>query len=265
MAWMRDEYEQIAGQQAPGAITGKPPALDGSEGRDSATSLGGAEILDAVVENDDLGDGLDVAIQGFGNVGSHLARFLHDRSYNVVAASNAAGGIYDETGLPIPEVIEGYETEQDLFDVDAAEISNDELLTLDVDVLVPAAIEDQITESNMADIRADVVLEMANGPTTPRADQYLSEQGVQIIPDILANAGGVTVSYFEWVQNTSNEYWTESTVQEKLRAQMRTAFDSVAARKTEDDREKTWREAAYAKAVDAVLTAEEYRSNMPTE
>jgi glutamate dehydrogenase/leucine dehydrogenase len=265
MAWMRDEYEQIAGQQAPGAITGKPPALDGSEGRDSATSLGGAEILDAVVENDDLGDGLDVAIQGFGNVGSHLARFLHDRSYNVVAVSNAAGGIYDETGLPIPEVIEGYETEQDLFDVDAAEISNDELLTLDVDVLVPAAIEDQITESNMADIRADVVLEMANGPTTPRADQYLSEQGVQIIPDILANAGGVTVSYFEWVQNTSNEYWTESTVQEKLRAQMRTAFDSVAARKTEDDREKTWREAAYAKAVDAVLTAEEYRSNMPTE
>ena len=182
MAWMRDEYEQIAGQQAPGAITGKPPALDGSEGRDSATSLGGAEILDAVVENDDLGDGLDVAIQGFGNVGSHLARFLHDRSYNVVAVSNAAGGIYDETGLPIPEVIEGYETEQDLFDVDAAEISNDELLTLDVDVLVPAAIEDQITESNMADIRADVVLEMANGPTTPRADQYLSEQGVRLSP-----------------------------------------------------------------------------------
>ena len=265
MAWMRDEYEQVAGQQSPGVITGKPPELDGSEGRDTATSLGGAEILDAVVDYDNLGENLDVAIQGFGNVGSHLARFLHDRGYNVVAVSNAGGGIYDDSGLAIPEVSEGYETEHDLFDVDAAEISNAELLTLDVDVLIPAAIEDQITESNMADIQADVVLEMANGPTTPRADQYLSEQGVQIIPDILANAGGVTVSYFEWVQNTSNEYWTEETVQEKLRTQMRTAFDEVAAQKTDQGRERTWREAAYAKSVDAVLTAEGYRSNMPTE
>ncbi len=265
MAWMRDEYEQVAGHQAPGAITGKPPALGGSKGRNSATSLGGAEILDAFFRHEGIGKNLDVAVQGFGNVGSHLARFLDERGYNIVAVSNAAGGIYDETGLPIPEVFEGYETEQDLFRVDAAELSNDELLTLDVDVLVPAAIEDQITETNMADIRADVVLEMANGPTTPQADQYLADNGVQIIPDILANAGGVTVSYFEWVQNTTNEYWTEETVQEKLRTQMQTAFDDVAARKTEADREKSWREAAYAKSVDAVLTAEGYRSNMPTE
>ncbi|WP_436900722.1 Glu/Leu/Phe/Val family dehydrogenase [Halovenus halobia] len=265
MAWMRDEYEQVAGHQAPGVITGKPPALGGSEGRNSATSLGGAEILDAFVRHEGLDKSLDIAVQGFGNVGSHLALFLHERGYNIVAVSNAAGGIYDETGLPIPDLFEGYENEQDLFDVDAAELSNDELLTLDVDVLVPAAIEDQITDANMADIRADVVLEMANGPTTPQADQYLADNGVQIIPDILANAGGVTVSYFEWVQNTTNEYWTEETVQEKLRTQMQTAFEDVAARKTEADREKSWREAAYAKSVDAVLTAEGYRSNMPTE
>ena len=265
MAWMRDEYEQVAGHQAPGAITGKPPALDGSEGRNTATSLGGVEILDAFVKHEGLDKDLDVAVQGFGNVGSHLALFLHERGYNVVAVSNAAGGIYDDTGLPVPRLFEDYEKEADLFSVDAAELSNDELLTLDVDVLVPAAIEDQITDSNMADIRADVVLEMANGPTTPRADQYLADNSVQIIPDILANAGGVTVSYFEWVQNTSNEYWTEEMVQDKLRAQMRSAFDAVAARRGETDRQKTWREAAYARSVDAVLTAEGYRSNMPTE
>ena len=263
MAWMRDEYEQIAGEQAPGVITGKPPGLDGSEGRDSATSLGGAEILDAFAETADIGgDSPDVAIQGFGNVGSHLARFLHDRGYNVVAVSNVEGAVYDESGLDIPALFEQYDGATDLFGVDGTRVTNDDLLTLDVDVLVPAAIEDQITEANMADIQADAVLEMANGPTTPTADQHLADRGIPVIPDILANAGGVTVSYFEWVQNTTNEYWTEKRVQDKLTSQMRTAFESVADLKQEDDAVDTWREAAYTRAVDAVLQAEAYRSNM---
>jgi glutamate dehydrogenase (NADP+) len=264
MAWMRDEYEQVAGEHAPGAITGKPPELGGSNGRTTATSYGGAEILDAFVEQSDIdGDGPTVAIQGFGNVGSHLARFLHRRGYDVVAASNARGGIYDESGLSIPDIVEGYETELDLFEADATEITNDDLLALDVDVLVPAAIEDQITEANVAEVQADAVLEMANGPTTPTADEHLAERGVPVVPDILANAGGVTVSYFEWVQNTTNEYWTTERVREKLREQMRAAFEAVAERKREDER--TWREAAYTRAVDMVLTAEAYRSNMPPE
>jgi glutamate dehydrogenase/leucine dehydrogenase len=266
MAWMRDEYEQIAGEQTPGVITGKPPGLGGSKGRKTATSLGGAEILDAFTETTDAGgDSPDVAIQGFGNVGSHLARFLHDRGYNVVAVSNVRGGIYDDSGLAIPELFDQYEDTDDLFDVEGTEISNDELLTLDVDVLIPAAIEDQITEENVADVRADAILEMANGPTTPAADASLSERGVPIVPDILANAGGVTVSYFEWVQNTTHEYWTTERVQEKLRAQMRTAFEAVAEVKAEGAAPRTWREAAYTRAVDAVLQAEAYRSNVPAE
>ncbi len=264
MAWMRDEYEQIAGEQTPGVITGKPPALGGSKGRESATSLGGAEILDAFLETRDGGnDEPTVAIQGFGNVGSHLARFLHRRGYDVVAVSNVEGAIYNAAGLAVPDLFEQYEGGDDLFAVPGEAVSNDDLLTLDVDVLVPAAIEDQITEANMTEIQADAVLEMANGPTTPTADEYLAEQGVPVIPDILANAGGVTTSYFEWVQNTTNEYWTTERVQEKLRTQMRTAFEAVAQIKREGDAERTWREAAYTRAVDAVLTAERYRSNVP--
>ena len=264
MAWMRDEYEQVVGEQTPGVITGKPPGLGGSKGRTTATSLGGAEILDAFLETAEVGgDSPDVAVQGFGNVGSHFARFLHERGYNVVAVSNVEGGVYDASGLALPDLFDAYADTGNLFATGARKISNDELLTLDVDVLVPAAIEDQLTDANMTALQADAVLEMANGPTTPTADEYLSEQGVPVIPDILANAGGVTVSYFEWVQNTTNEYWTTDRVQEKLRAQMRTAFDAVAQIKTEADGTRTWREAAYTRAVEAVLQAETYRGNVP--
>jgi len=264
MAWMRDEYEGIVGEQTPGVITGKPPELGGSEGRTTATSLGGAEVLDAFLETVDIGgDSPTVAIQGFGNVGSHLATFLHERGYDVVAVSNVDGGVHDGSGLAVPELFDTYADTGDLVAPDATGISNDELLTLDVDVLVPAAIEDQITEENMTEIRADAVLEMANGPTTPTADEYLSGQGVPVVPDILANAGGVTVSYFEWVQNTTNEYWSADRVREKLRAQMGSAFEAVARVKADRDDIRTWREAAYTRAVDAVLQAETYRSNIP--
>ena len=263
MAWMRDEYESIVGAQAPGVITGKPPELGGSEGRKSATSLGGAVVLDRYVETVGLNsDDMTVAIQGFGNVGSYLAKFLTERGYDVVAISNAEGAIYDKSGLDVPALLDSYEVEMDLFDIGAERITNAALLTLDVDVLVPAAIEDQLTEENMRDIEASVVLEMANGPTTPDADAYLAANDVPVIPDILANAGGVTASYFEWVQNTTNEYWSKQRVQEKLATQMGAAFRKVYTLKTESADINSWRGAAYTRAVDAVLQAEAFRGNI---
>jgi len=261
MAWMRDEYERLEDVNAPGVITGKPIKLGGSEGRETATSLGGAVILDEFVEYEGMGsEGLEVAIQGLGNVGSYLASFLHDRGYDVVAVSNSSGGVYDSDGLNVPSLLDEYRKTGDISGF-GDEITNDELLTLDMDVLVPAAIEDQITEDNMDEIRADAVLEMANGPTTPVADEYLSDSGVAVLPDILANAGGVTVSYFEWVQNGANDYWTAKEVKKRLEKQMRVAFDDIR-KKREEDEERSWRDAAYINAVESVLEAEGYRGNV---
>lgn len=263
MAWMRDEYESITGRQAPGVITGKPVELGGSEGREYATSLGGAVILDEFVNEVGMTrEGTTVAVQGFGNVGSYLATFLHERGYDVVAVSNVDGGIHDSSGIDMPALFDAYESSDDLFRFGAAEITNADLLTLDVDVLIPAAIENQITEANMAEVQADAVLEMANGPTTSRADEHLTERGVPVIPDILANAGGVTASYFEWVQNTTNEYWTEERVREKLATQLREAFADLREIKTASKTTRTWREAAYTRAVESVLQAEECRGNV---
>jgi len=264
MAWMMDEYERLEGEKEPGVITGKPVELGGSEGRETATSLGGAVILDEYAEHEGLdAENLDVAVQGLGNVGSYLASFLHDRGYNVVAVSNSSGGVHNPDGIDIPNLTDRYEETGSISGF-GDEITNDELLTMDVDVLVPAAIEDQITSDNMEEVRADVVVEMANGPTTPVADEYLSEKGVDVIPDILANAGGVTVSYFEWVQNQSNEYWTAEHVRESLENQMRAAFNDIRRRRETDDadEERTWREASYVHAVDSVLEAEGYRGNI---
>lgn len=263
MAWMRDEYEAIEGRQTPGVITGKPPRLDGSEGREFATSLGGAVVLNEFVRESNMGThGLEVAIQGFGNVGSYLAKFLHERGYRVVALSNVDGAIYDASGIDVPALFESYEDGDDLFAYGTERITNAELLTLPVDILIPAAIEDQITSDNMEEIQADVVLEMANAPTTSRADAYLNKQGVPVIPDILANAGGVTASYFEWVQNTTNEYWTEEQVRKKLADQLQGAFDDLREIKAESDETRTWREAAYTRAVDSILDAEQLRGNL---
>ncbi|WP_251328575.1 Glu/Leu/Phe/Val family dehydrogenase [Haloplanus pelagicus] len=263
MAWMRDEYESITGGQAPGVITGKPVELGGSEGREYATSLGGAVILDEFVDEVEMTrERTTVAVQGFGNVGSYLAKFLHERGYDVVAVSNVDGGIHDSSGIDMPALFDAYESSDDLFEFGAAEITNADLLTLDVDVLIPAAIENQITEANMAEVQADAVLEMANGPTTSRADEHLTERGIPVIPDILANAGGVTASYFEWVQNTTNEYWTEERVREKLATQLREAFADLREIKTASKTTRTWREAAYTRAVESVLQAEAYRGNV---
>ncbi len=258
MGWMVDEYERITGCSAPGVITGKPLELGGSKGRTRATSLGGAYILDAYLEDQDL-DPRDttVAIQGFGNVGSHLASFLHDRGLSVVATSDADGAIYNSSGLKIPTVFEHSRNAAVSAFPEAETLTNEELLRLDVDVLIPAAIGGVINETNANEIRANFILEMANGPVTPKADDVLSE--TLVLPDILCNAGGVTVSYFEWLQNLDNEYWARDRVHEKLKTYMLNAYRDVRqARKKE---EISWRKAAYALAVDRVLKAEKARGN----
>ncbi len=259
MAWMLDEYEHITGEAAPGVITGKPVELGGSAGRDTATSYGGAVLFEEFVDAEDI-DAQTVAIQGFGNVGSNLAVFLDERGYDVVAVSNVNGALYDPDGLDVPAIYQRHQREDELYAPGATEITNDQLLELSVDVLVPAAVEDQITMENVDDLEATAVLEMANGPTTSAADRRLAERDIPVLPDILANAGGVTVSYFEWVQSTTHEYWDEQMVHEKLETQMRTAFDDLRELRRGDAR--TWREAAYIQAVNRVLDAETYRSNV---
>lgn len=266
MGWMMDEYERIERTKAPGVITGKPKKLGGSRGRSYATSLGGAIILDAFIDTwtwDDDKDELTVAIQGFGNVGSHLARFLHERDYTVVAVSDATGAVHDPDGLDIPTLFDRYQNEGDIAELDGVtEITNDELLTMDVDILVPAAIENQITAENVEDVSANAILEMANGPVTPQADDVLRERDIPVVPDILANAGGVTVSYFEWLQNISNEYWDQEKVERKLGEVMRSGFEDVLDVLEDEGPGSTLREAAYVRSIDRVLEAERLRGNM---
>ncbi len=259
MGWMLDEYEQIADRHVPEAITGKPLTLGGSRGRSYATSLGGAFVLDEYIRQRNLRqEDLTVAIQGFGNVGSHLATFLDDRGLKVLAVSNSDGGIYDPDGLDTA-AIRDHVSDGRLNSYPAKErITNERLLTLDVDVLIPSAIENQIHTDNMQDIQADVILEMANGPVTPDADAFLED--TVILPDILANAGGVTVSYFEWLQNLDNEYWREETVNQKLEQYMKNAFQDV--RQVKEKKQCSWRQAAYTLSLKRILEAERSRGHI---
>ncbi len=260
MGWMTDEYEKIKGRKLPGILTGKPLSLGGSKGRSYATSLGGAIILEEYLKEESI-DRVEVAIQGFGNVGSNLAKILHDKGHKIVAVSDAEGGIIDNEGIDIMDLYGKYDGDGDLSKMkDVEEISNKELLELDVDVLIPAAIENQIHEENVDKIKANIILEMANSPVTTEADKVLENSNTVVIPDILANAGGVTVSYFEWLQNISHEYWTEEQVNNKLKAYMVRAFKQV--RETSENDECGLREAAYILGIRRVLEAEKSRGNL---
>ncbi|MCL6453041.1 MAG: Glu/Leu/Phe/Val dehydrogenase [Alicyclobacillus sp.] len=221
MAWMYDEYSRIREYDSPGFITGKPLVLGGSQGREKATALGvciamreAAQTLEKPLQD------LTVIVQGFGNVGSNVAAILHDMGVRVVGISDANGALYDPSGLNIPDLLD----KRDSFGMVTTHfshvMSNDELLVQPCDVLVPAALENQITEHNAAEVQASIVVEAANGPTTPAADEILNERGVLVVPDVLANAGGVTVSYFEWVQNSQGWYWTEAEVNQRLEQMM---------------------------------------------
>jgi glutamate dehydrogenase (NAD(P)+) len=232
MAWMMEAASALAGHNVFGIVTGKPLSLGGSKGRAEATGRGVALVTASMLKKAFMQlENATVAIQGFGKVGSHTAQILDEMDCKVVAGSDISGGLYNPGGLDVVgllnyvtnspgHLIEGYRGE-------AEPITNEDLLYLEVDVLIPAAMEDQITGANVDRVRAKAIVEGANGPTTPDADRALAERGVLVVPDILANAGGVVVSYFEWVQNEQNYYWDLNTVRERLEEVMARSFDDV--------------------------------------
>lgn len=228
MAWMFDEYSKIDEFNSPGFITGKPIVLGGSQGRDKATAQGVTIVINEAAKKRGIDmKGARVVIQGFGNAGSFLAKFLHDAGAKVVGISDAYGALHDPDGLDIDYLLDrrdSFGTVTTLFD---NTITNKELFELDCDIIVPAAIANQITAENAHDIKASIVVEAANGPTTSEATKILTERGVLLVPDVLASAGGVTVSYFEWVQNNQGYYWSQEEVDEKLHKKLIDAFENV--------------------------------------
>jgi glutamate dehydrogenase (NAD(P)+) len=260
MAWMMDEYSKIKGCICPGVITGKPIALGGSLGRGDATARGGLyTIVEAAKHlNIDL-SAATVAVEGYGNVGSNIAILMNDiLGAKIVAVSDSSGGIYNKQGLDPHMVLEHKAETSSVINFPRAEnITNSELLEQEVDILCPAALENTITQAIASNIRAKVVAELANGPTTPDADEGLYDNGIFVIPDFLCNAGGVTVSYFEWVQNTCNYYWEEEEVRQRLSKKMSKAFHDVLAESLK--RKVSMRVAAYLIAVSRVVEAMKWR------
>ncbi|MFT4889892.1 MAG: glutamate dehydrogenase (NAD(P)+) [Halobacteriales archaeon] len=256
MNWIKDTYEKLEGTTAPGVVTGKSLASGGSKGRVEAT--GRSTVLaarEAFEYLDKELDGATVAVQGYGNAGWIAAKIIDQMGADVVAVSDSSGGIRDESGFD-PVAVKDYkrETGSVVGYRDVEEITNEELLTLDVDLLIPAALENAIDASIAEDVDADIISEAANGPLTPDADDVLAERDVLVVPDILANAGGVTVSYFEWVQNRDRFYWDEETVNERLEEIIVDSFDGVVDA-YEEYEPPNLRTAAYIIAIDRVLHA----------
>jgi glutamate dehydrogenase (NAD(P)+) len=263
MAWMMDTYSMHVGYTVPGVVTGKPISLGGSEGRNEATARGTVYcILEAVREIAMDITGARVSIQGFGNAGAIAARLITDEGATVVAVSDSTGGIYNPDGLDIGRV-NGWKKEHGTVQglPGAQDISNAAVLEVDCDILIPAALENQITARNGGNIKARIVAEAANGPTTPEADQQMFQRGVFMIPDILCNAGGVTVSYFEWVQDLNRDHWSEAVVNSKLKEIMVKAFQETLAIAKRD--EIDMRTAAYLLAVQRVADATSMRGLYP--
>jgi glutamate dehydrogenase (NAD(P)+) len=230
MAWMMDTYSVLQGAPVPGIVTGKPLNLGGSKGRDQATGEGCAIVARQAARSMGLPlEGARVAIQGYGNVGSNAALHLHKLGCRIVAVSDIGGGVRNDTGLHPRDLVTWVHRNGTVAGFrGTTPISNEELLAMPCEILVPAALGNAITAANAADVRARIVVEGANGPTTPAADHLLAERGVVVIPDILANAGGVTVSYFEWVQDLTANFWMEHEVESKLERVLVKSFDQVA-------------------------------------
>ncbi len=228
MAWMTDEYKKITGEKTGATFTGKPIEGGGSEGRGEATGLGGFYIFDSFRKTLGLPEKCKVVIQGFGNVGGNAARIFASQGHIVIAVSDKNGAIFKEDGLDLVKVEAHKKTTDSLKDFEGAEnITNQELLELPCDLLIPAAFENVITSANADKVQAKAILELANGPLTPEADEILFKKNIPVIPDILANSGGVTVSYFEWEQNLKNKHWSEKEVLEKLKLKMEHASKEV--------------------------------------
>lgn len=259
MAWMLDEYERITGKHSLGFITGKPVELGGSQIRSISTSMGGYFVLKEVLKQFDIKpEGTKVVVQGFGNVGMNIAKILHEREYKIISVSDSKSGIFNEEGLDIEKVIEHKKDNSSLSGFEnAKEITNKEILELECDVLILAALEDQITKDNADEVKTRMILELANRPITPEADEILIKKSIPVIPDILANAGGVVVSYFEWVQNSMNYYWKEEKVLKKLEEYMTTAVGELE--KTCRNYKCVMRDGLYISAINKVLRAERLR------
>ncbi len=218
MSWMVDEYSKITGDKTNAVITGKPIAVGGSEGRGPATGLGGFYVFDIIRQKLGLPESCDIIIQGFGNVGGNAAEILTDHGHKIIAISDSKGAILKEDGIDIKALNEYKKTNGQIANFPGSKnITNEELLTTPCDVLIPAALENQITGKNAKEIKTQLIVELANGPTTPEADDILFERNIPVVPDILANAGGVTVSTFEWEQNIKGEHWKEEDVFAKLK------------------------------------------------
>lgn len=263
MAWMMDTYSMNVGRTATGVVTGKPVSLGGSLGRSDATGRGvfvtGAEAMNK------LGvplEGARIAVQGFGNVGSAAARIFHEHGAKIVAIQDVSGTVYSAAGIDPAQALKQLQQTGKITDLAGTEtLKREEFWSVDCDVLIPAALEKQITEANAGQIQARLIVEGANGPTTPQADDILRERGVTVVPDVLANAGGVTVSYFEWVQDFSSFFWTEEEINARLDRIMREAFLSLW--EVKERHEVTLRTAAYIVACTRVLEARALRGLYP--
>ncbi|MDQ0340992.1 glutamate dehydrogenase [Caldalkalibacillus uzonensis] len=258
MAWMMDEYSRIREFDSPAFITGKPLVLGGSEGRESATATGVTICIEEAAKRKEIDlQGARVIIQGFGNAGSFLAKFMHHSGAKVVGISDAFGALYDKDGLDIAYLLERRDSFGTVTHLFKNTITNQELLTKDCDILVPAAVSNQITADNAHYIKASIVVEAANGPTTLEATRILTERGILVVPDVLASSGGVTVSYFEWVQNNQGYYWTKEEVDLKLRNIMINAFEKIY--KLANHRKIDMRLAAYMVGVRKMAEASRFR------
>lgn len=267
MGWMMDEYSRLHQRRTPAVITGKPVALGGSRGREDATARGATICVEQLAEKENFSiEGLSIAIQGFGNAGGHFAKLMNERGATIVAAGVKEGGLFCEAGLRVDELFEQASKKDSLSELlDAGDLSrwgkegevkkidNQQLLALDVDVLAPAAIGGVIHAENAGEIRAKRIVELANGPILAEADEILEEAGVLMLPDILANAGGVTASYFEWLQNREGRQWPAERCHEELEGVMKKAFHAVYEKR--EERGVSMRQAAYIVAVERIAEA----------
>ena len=265
MGWYIDTYNMLNGEAAFSCVTGKPLELWGSEGRVEATASGVVQTIMLSLDHLNIhSEKATVVIQGFGNAGSYIGKFLHERGLIVIGISDSKGGVFNPNGL---DPVALYQHKQETGTVidykrnGTEKISNEDLLKLDCDILVPAALEEVIDQNNAIDIKAKIIAEAANGPTTPEADEILSKKGIFVIPDILANAGGVVVSYFEWVQNLNGYFWSEEKVHSRLKNRMQNAFNEVLNIAQKEDIDN--RTAAYICAVTKVAQAMKFRGIWP--
>ncbi|MFX0001638.1 MAG: Glu/Leu/Phe/Val dehydrogenase [Candidatus Hodarchaeota archaeon] len=265
MAWIMDTYSMHKGRPIPGVVTGKPIEIGGSVGRESATGMGLYYVLESLCEKIDLDlKDLRVVIQGFGNVGGNIAEILYEKGVKIIAISDITGGLYHKNGLNVKDLLRWRDKNCYLKDFDKSNykfISNEDLITLNCDILIPAAIENQITHKNAFDMKCKIILEGANGPTTPEADEILNEKGIIIVPDILANAGGVCVSYFEYIQDIHSYFWDLNRINKELKNILVNAFEEVYNLSMEKN--VSLRIAAYIIAISRLAKAFEVRGIFP--